>query len=686
MRAALATLVAAAGVAALAGESDYLLGNPRDKAGFTVWAVSRRAGLLFTDSEALDVRVRVAGAGAAATVDYAVHESEGPWQATGRLAFEKGTVEGPLPVKLPGRGLYRLDLAARSGEATSRAQTWLAVVFTPDTPDPASPWGIFYTPHIWFDKGLANGAAVAAEGHRLLGASWSRLNFWAHSFGKVTVTKGPNPQVTADWALWKEMAQALRKEGIRILGEVAQCPRELSSRPDDTAPAGDAGPVWCRVKPADYALWDQLMEKLAADFRDEIGVWEVWNEPNLPNRYWTGTVEDFAEHVKHTSQALRRGNPKARIAVAGFVDGHAFADRLLTLGVGKCTDILSVHYTDERPGSIVQWKNLLKKHALDVPIWTSEERSEVPLRNLAAGIERTFKFLHVHIGYDGYRPLVRKDWTVLPAGILFSVGAHCIGTGKCIGTSGDVPGCEVAFFQRGDEVVGVLKARGQAPKLFAKALGSVALAAEPLEAGKPITVTDGWGRSRPLEIAGGQAVLPLAGGLLFVNGARKLAVARAAVSQVSEGVLVFEAESGRCSKAWGRNPKAGFSEGRILEIWAASDPDAEGYWAEVKLAVPAAGRYELVFSGNALSRLAAPRTVSPFAWSLDGGEEHKVDAATPMVHDVPAAPEGLSVLGTVELAKGEHVFRLKLTARRETPDKCYALWFDAIVVRPKPAR
>jgi len=659
----------------------YCFGNPKGRTGFTVWAVSPRAGLLFTDSEPVDVRVRVGGAEGVTRVAYAVRESEGPWRTSGQLALEKGTAEKRLPLDLPGRGLYQLDLSARSGKAASKAQTWVAVVFTPGKPDPRSPWGIFYTPHVWFNRDNPNGARDAALSHKLLGASWSRLNFWAHSFGKVTVTGEPKPAVTADYPLWKSMAKALREQGISILGEVAQCPRELSSRPNETAVVGDAGPVWCRVKPRDYALWEQLMERLAADFREEIGVWEIWNEPNLPNRYWTGSVEDFAELVKHTSQALRRGNPEARIAVGGFVDGHAFADRLFDLGIGEHIDILSVHYTDERPGAIARWQDLLKKHRLKIPIWNTEERSEVPLRNLASPIERSFKFIHVAIGYEGLRPLVRKDLTVLPAGIAFSVGAHCIGAAGYIGGSDRVPGWEVYFFRRGAEVIGVFRAGTRQPKLLARSLGNVVVSVEPLRAGKAPTVTDLWGRSSPLKIRDGRATVRLRGKTLFVNGARKLQVAGADVSVGTGDALVFEAEKGRCSAGWSRNRKAGFSEGSILEIWAESDPGALGYWAELELSVPAAGRYEILFSGNALSRLKRPRTLSPFIWSIDGGEEHQVDRPVPVIHDIPGAPEGLSVLGAVELKRGEHTFRLRLTGRRDEPDKRYALWFDAIALR-----
>jgi len=652
-----------------------------EAAPLTLRVVSPRAGLLFTDSEPVDVRARVAGGPGPTTVSYTVAESGGPWMAKGTLAFPAAGGEKRLPLDLPGRGLYKLTLAATSGDAKAQAETWVAVVFTPPEPDPASPWGIFYTPHIWFNKGNANGARDAALSHRLLGASWSRLNFWAHSFEKVALAGG---KVKAEYPMWKSYARALRDQGISIFGEIAQCPRELSSRPDDTAVVGDAGPVWCRVKPRDYALWEQLIENLARDFRREIQVWEIWNEPNLPNRYWTGTLEDFATHIEHTSRAFRRGNPEARIAAGGFVHDIAFADRLFQLGMGRHIDILSVHYTDDRPDEIGRWRNLLAKHELELPIWNSEESSAIPLRNLASPIERSFKFIHVQIGYDSYRPLVRKDLTVLPAGIAFSVGAHCIGSAKCIGATDAVPGYDVLFFQRGEEVVGAFDRNQQtgSTRLFGPSALAATLVAEPLDGRKP-AVTDTWGRSRPLEIRNGRASLPLADATVFVNGCRRLEVVES-VAGAPTRIPVVEAESGRWSAGWSANAKAGFSGGRILELWKKEEPDAAGYWAQLTFRVPAAGRYELLFSGNSPARLAPPPSISPFVWRIDDRKPVAPHAALPVQQGVPGAPEGLSTLGTVDLKAGDHTFRLTLTGRRKQYDTCYAMWFDAIALRAVP--
>lgn len=644
----------------------------------SVRAVSARPGLLFTDTEPVDVRVEVK-ADHPAQVRYTLKETDGPWHGDGAVAVnvQGGRGEAPLPLKLPGRGLYELNLTATAGGESATSTTWIAIVFPPDPPTQESPWGIFYAPHIWYAPREAPGARDAAQSHRLLGASWSRLNFWAHSYENVKVSNGT---VSAEWKLWRDYARELRKQGIWIMGEIAQCPRELSSQPDATQAFGDAGEKWARVRPADYVLWDQLMTNLAAEFREEIGVWEIWNEVNLPNNYWSGTPEELAELVHHTSSALRKGNPQARIAGCGFVGGHDYADRLFAMGMGRDLDILSVHYTDRKPGDIAQWRELLRKHNLNLPIWNSEEQSEIPLENIAAGIERSFKFIHVAIGYPEFRPLVRKDLTVLPAGIAFSVGAHCIGSARSAGTSDQVPGYRIFYFQRGNEQIAAIRGMTVASILPDAGRGSITFAVEPMEKGRAPTVTDLMGRSRPLQIEKGRARVTLDAHTLLINGAAKLEVLASDIARESR--YLFEAESGRHSSQWGVAAKEGFSGGKVLELWTDRD---EPHHAEIDLNVPAEGDYEVIFSGNSLGRLASPPSLSTFDWSIDGGPARAVRSAVPELVDLPKMGEGLSSLGVAHLTAGRHSLRLTLTARRQVPDQHYALWFDAIILRPVPA-
>src|SRR5262249_44194792 len=141
-------------------------------------------------------------------------------------------------------------------------------------------------------------------------------------------------------------------------------------------------------------------------------------------------------------------------------------------------------------------------------------------------------------------------------------------------------------------------------KLFsAGAVAEANLRVEPAAPGKPIVVTDAWGRSRNLAVQDGQARLPLDGALIFVNGAGKLEVTPAPA--LAAGVAIFEAEAGKFANGWNVSDKAGFSNNKVLEIWNGTDPGADGYWVEVKFSVPADGKYELIFSGTTMEALVA---------------------------------------------------------------------------------
>ena len=110
----------------------------------------------------------------------------------------------------------------------------------------------------------------------------------------------------------------------------------------------------------------------------------------------------------------------------------------------------------------------------------------------------------------------------------------------------------------------------------------------------------------------------------------------------------------------------------------------DGYGVDLKMNVPADGNYRVCFSGNSLSRLAAPASLSSFEWSFDGGSKNLAGGKALKVrrYGIEGAPAGISELGMVHLMKGPHVFRLRLTAPREQPDQNWALWIDSIALVP----
>lgn len=639
---------------------------------------SSRPDFLFTEAETPEVQAIVAGAGGAVALSWEVKETEGSWTANGEFppAPTGETGRYPLPLELPGRGHYTLALRAESGGEVRTCTTALAVVFTPRPPSANSPWGIFHVPvpeRVPEDPFAAK--AIAANMRRL-GASWARLNFWDQAYEDVRVTAD---SVTADVSRWKTYARALHGEGIHVMGEIAQCPAALSSRPDDLTSTGDHGPARVRVRPRDYAAWDSLMRWLAAEFRGEISVWEIWNEPGFDPGFWVGTPEEFAELVHHTSAALRAGNPGARIAGCGFVEAQDFADRLFELGVAADLDILTVHYTDAAPSDLASWKELLDKRALDIPIWNTEERAEAPLLNLAQSIAPSFKFLHASIGYEAFRPLVNLDLTPRPPAVWFATAAHCLGTATFVRTIDSVPGYEGFLFRRGEEMVAAFRALPFKNIFGPEYRCGVTLHLETLTSGEAPQLTDRYGRSRP--VPAGTSSVVLDSSLMFLHGAKRIEVLKA-MAREPEGsrTLVVEAEAGRLGPHWSVVRDARFSGGRFASLWAKEAPGEQPYRIDLDVKLRKSGRYALFFSGNRLTRLAAPRSLSTFTWSMDDGPDHAITEPVDGLPNVTDAGEGLFPIGVADLDAGTHTFTLRIREPRAWPDEYYALWFDALVL------
>ena len=489
-----------------------------------VAAVSPRVGMVFADNENVQIEVQVTGANGAATVEYTITETEGPYKTHGQIAAgAEGTI---LPLKLPGRGHYQLTLVATSQGQTAKSISTIGIVFPPAKPEAASPWGVMYTPPNWFGrKDYVQSAEDSAENLRMLGVSWVRYNFYLARAEPKIARRGGNPNVTTKFFLEPIQLKPLRQKGFIIMGEICGMPTPLSTRPNEHATVRDAGELRNRVKPRDYALWDSLVTNIAAEFRKDISAWEIWNEPNQPSLgYWADSPDEFLEFVEHTSKALRAGNPQTKVVGCGFVHVNDVIDHQLQRGMAKYLDVISVHYVNEYP-EIQAWQDLLKKHDVALPIWCTEERVEVPTIAFSHGVERNFDFMHVGLpgppGEGEYHALCNTDFTVRPTGIWFSVGAHCIGSGKF--TESAKLGNEdylAAHFARGKEDVFVLT------RLKDKAdLIKLALDVQPLNAQKPVTITDRMGHSENLVLKDGRVQIALENRpMLFVNGAAAVSI------------------------------------------------------------------------------------------------------------------------------------------------------------------
>lgn len=97
---------------------------------------------------------------------------------------------------------------------------------------------------------------------------------------------------------------------------------ELGFMPGALA-SGSKTIFWWRgnvTPPKDYNKWAALIRNLTQHFTDrygadEVKTWyfEVWNEPNLKDGFWTGTQADYFKLYRYTADAIKSVNPAYKV-------------------------------------------------------------------------------------------------------------------------------------------------------------------------------------------------------------------------------------------------------------------------------------------------------------------------------------------------------------------------------------
>lgn len=128
---------------------------------------------------------------------------------------------------------------------------------------------------------------------------------------------------------------------------------ELSFMPNDLA-SGDKTIFWWKgnvTPPKSYQKWADLISHLVRHFQerygqDEVKTWyfEVWNEPDLHNAFFTGTRDDYFKLYAVTARAVKSVSPDYRVggpASAGGSWDEAFIDYCFSNNVPL--DLISSH-------------------------------------------------------------------------------------------------------------------------------------------------------------------------------------------------------------------------------------------------------------------------------------------------------------------------------------------------------
>lgn len=132
---------------------------------------------------------------------------------------------------------------------------------------------------------------------------------------------------------------------------------------------------------ASRAAFANYCTALVSRYKDDVDVWEIWNEPNL-DQFWgtTPNAADYAALVAAAAQAIRAADPGCTV-VGGSTSGidTAFLTTCFNNGMLQHLDVVSVHpYRINMPESTnaeyASLRSLMNSHAngSNVKIWSGE--------------------------------------------------------------------------------------------------------------------------------------------------------------------------------------------------------------------------------------------------------------------------------------------------------------------------
>jgi hypothetical protein len=113
-------------------------------------------------------------------------------------------------------------------------------------------------------------------------------------------------------------------------------------------------------------------------YKDKVGAWCIWNEPNLYPRFWTGTPEQFYTLTKAAANAIRQADPGALI-VGGALNSTAtdeWVRGFFTSDAMKNVDVIAYHpYAPNANGSAAlyrHFRDITADYGFDNKIWVTE--------------------------------------------------------------------------------------------------------------------------------------------------------------------------------------------------------------------------------------------------------------------------------------------------------------------------
>ncbi|GMO63045.1 MAG: hypothetical protein Ta2A_10000 [Treponemataceae bacterium] len=119
------------------------------------------------------------------------------------------------------------------------------------------------------------------------------------------------------------------------------------------------------------------VEKVVTRYKGKVEAWEIWNEPNVSVRFWTGSAKDFYALSKAAAAKIRECDPNAKIVAGAFWRVPArFIENMFAYGAFADVDAISFHPYAVNPAAVAhqydKFAALTKKMHFSGEIWVTE--------------------------------------------------------------------------------------------------------------------------------------------------------------------------------------------------------------------------------------------------------------------------------------------------------------------------
>ena len=271
-----------------------------------------------------------------------------------------------VPSKLRGCFWLKCEFKGKDGKVFAEREESYAVGAIRDVgsiPD-SSPFGIHTAEPVGFSWSNPD-----------LGTKWVRLNL---SRWVLEPEEGKYR-----WELSDAPVNYHNKNGRKIMACLWGMPAWAADKSKEDLKSGKFGAnYFWNHQPKDWKKHEKFLRKLIARYKDQVDVWEVWNEANCG--YWKGEVSEYMKLLKLTHKIVRELDPDAKIAgPSSFNSGwDAWSGEILQEGAANYMDIWLVHYlgggygrTPNPEGAaqkIADTREMLKTSGKVLQIWDGE--------------------------------------------------------------------------------------------------------------------------------------------------------------------------------------------------------------------------------------------------------------------------------------------------------------------------